>query len=73
MMTDHRYYDKALEYLFEAQEINPENNYIKELIAKNLLLNIDTLNAVEYLKTIPKDYKFIDLDESIRKSNTIMN
>lgn len=68
IMTDHRYYDKALEYLFEAQEINPDNNYIKELIVKNLLLNIDTHNEIDYLKSIPEDYEFIDLDESLRNS-----
>lgn len=66
VLSDNRYYQDAIEYLYEAESINQDNNFLKELMVKNLLLQGDTINAKIYLNKIQENYTFNELDQNIR-------
>lgn len=59
----HQYYNLSLDYLFDAEQINGENLYIKELIIRNYLALGDNTTLKNYIEQIPDNYKFIDLSQ----------
>ncbi len=68
VLTENRYYQEAIDYLIEAESINQDNNYLKELMINNLLLQGDSITAKVYLNKIPKSYKFNEIDKNIRNT-----
>lgn len=68
----HQYYEMSLDYLLEAEQINSQNLYVKELIIRNYLAMNVTSNLSEYVNEFPDNYTFIDLDkEEVKKLNSI--
>jgi hypothetical protein len=59
----HQYYNLSLDYLFDAEQINGENLYIKELIIRNYLALDDNTALADYVDDFPDNYKFIDLSQ----------
>lgn len=59
----HQYYNLSLDYLFDAEQINGENLYIKELIIRNYLALDDNTALSDYVDDFPDNYKFIDLSQ----------
>ena len=68
----HQYYEMSLDYLLEAEQINPQNLYVKELIIRNYLAMNITNNMNEYVKDIPNNYTFLNLNnEDVKLLNSL--
>lgn len=68
----HQYNEMSLDYLLEAEQINKDNLYVKELLIRNYLALKVTSNLSEYVNEFPDNYAFIDLDkEEVKKLNSI--